>query len=160
MAFIKTFDIRWSDLDANRHVANISYSIFAIETRMSYFASQGFDQKAFERHQIGPVILAEHFYYLKEVLPAQKVHVDFELAGNTDDFSFCKITNSIFNHKGELAVFNEGLIAWFDLKERKIRTPPPDLLAGLHNMAKTDNYAIFDKKETRSAHIPKKNLDL
>ena len=27
--FLKEFEIRWSDLDANRHLANVTYSIYA-----------------------------------------------------------------------------------------------------------------------------------
>ena len=35
--FLKEFEIRWSDLDANRHLANVSYITYAGESRFGLF---------------------------------------------------------------------------------------------------------------------------
>lgn len=43
--YIKEFKIRWSDLDANRHVANSSFPDFLTETRMTYLRENGFTQQ-------------------------------------------------------------------------------------------------------------------
>ena len=34
--FLKEFEVRWSDLDANRHLSNVSYLTYAGETRMAF----------------------------------------------------------------------------------------------------------------------------
>ena len=34
--FLKEFEIRWNDLDANRHLANIAYISYASDTRMAF----------------------------------------------------------------------------------------------------------------------------
>ena len=34
--YLKEFEIRWADLDANRHVANSSFVDMLSETRMSF----------------------------------------------------------------------------------------------------------------------------
>jgi acyl-CoA thioester hydrolase len=40
--FTKEFDIRWSDLDANRHLANSAFINFMSHTRMAYLIENGF----------------------------------------------------------------------------------------------------------------------
>ena len=39
--FFKEFEIRWSDVDSNRHLANSAYINFMAHTRMSLFISIG-----------------------------------------------------------------------------------------------------------------------
>ena len=39
--FLKEFEIRWNDLDANRHLANISFLSFASDTRMKFLKNIG-----------------------------------------------------------------------------------------------------------------------
>jgi len=36
--YFKEFDIRWSDIDANRHLANSAYTNFMSHTRMGWYA--------------------------------------------------------------------------------------------------------------------------
>ena len=65
--YVKEFEIRWSDLDANRHVANSSYVDMLSETRMSFLREHGVTQQFFETHGIGPVIFSEEFFYISEI---------------------------------------------------------------------------------------------
>ena len=37
----KHFEIRWSDVDANGHLANSAYTNFMSHTRMAFFAENG-----------------------------------------------------------------------------------------------------------------------
>ena len=54
--YTKSFDIRWSDLDANRHLANASYLNFMSHTRMGFLMECGFNQASMATHQLGPVV--------------------------------------------------------------------------------------------------------
>ncbi|WP_374958619.1 acyl-CoA thioesterase, partial [Gilvibacter sp.] len=54
--YLKEFEIRWSDIDANRHLANSAYVNFMSHTRMSFLIDRGIDMKAMAKHQIGPVV--------------------------------------------------------------------------------------------------------
>ena len=40
--FIKEFEVRWSDVDANRHLANSAYINFMSHTRMAFLLELGF----------------------------------------------------------------------------------------------------------------------
>ena len=39
--YTKTFEIRWSDMDANQHLGNSTYIDYLSHTRMSFFKEKG-----------------------------------------------------------------------------------------------------------------------
>ena len=86
--YTKEFEIRWNDLDANRHLANKAYIEFAAHTRMSYLIEKGFDQRLLGKLNIGPVVFYEHIYYFKEVFSGKPVTVSLELKGMSEDGMF------------------------------------------------------------------------
>lgn len=53
--YVKDFEIRWSEVDANRHLANSAYINFMSHTRISCLMDLGFDYKTMAIHEIGPV---------------------------------------------------------------------------------------------------------
>jgi acyl-CoA thioester hydrolase len=63
--FLKEFEIRWSDLDANRHLANVSYITYAGEARLAFLLSLGLNNKKLSEMMIGPVVFNEQFFYFK-----------------------------------------------------------------------------------------------
>lgn len=152
--FIKEFEIRWNDLDANRHVANATFSIFMNETRMALLAKNNFTQSDFEKLKVGPVILNETFYYLKEVKLNQKIYVDIELLGTSEDFKFWRLSHSLFLSSGELAVYSELLFSWFDLQSRKLISPPDRLYQIFSSLIKSSVYKTISQEETRNRNIP------
>lgn len=143
--FLKKYDVRWSDLDPNRHVANFSYSIFMTDTRISFLREHGFQQQTFEKYKMGPVIFSEEFYYLKEVMPGETVQIDVELLARTEDYKFMKLCHSLFNSKGELAVYSELNSSWFDLVTRKLIVPPEELIRVFEQMPQAERFHMLDK---------------
>ena len=65
--FIKEFEIRWNDLDANKHLANTAYTSYMSHTRMAFFSQHGFGLNILEEKQLGPVV----FYVLFQGDPAR-----------------------------------------------------------------------------------------
>ena len=66
--FQEQFAVRWSDLDANRHVRNTIFSEFATHTRFGFLESHGFAQGDFETMRFGPVMFREEIRYRREIL--------------------------------------------------------------------------------------------
>lgn len=60
--YFKEFDIRWSDMDANRHLANSAYINMMSHTRMGFFIDKGITQEQLAMHGFGPVVFHEHIY--------------------------------------------------------------------------------------------------
>lgn len=153
-AYQRSFDIRWGDLDPNRHVANATFVSLLTETRMSIMAAFGFDQAYLEREQIGPVIFHEDFYYIREVKPNSSIRIDVRMAGVSEDWGFMKQAQRIFLPDGNIAVYSEVLFAWFDLNTRKLRIPSSDILAAYQKYPRIEDFSIIDPGETRARHVP------
>lgn len=150
--FLKRFEIRWNDLDPNRHVANSTFSAFMNDTRMSFLTAKGFNQQSFAKHNMGPVIFSEEFYYQKEIHPAETVHVDIELLAATDDFKFVKFCHSLFNGKNDLAVYSEIYFGWFDLASRRLTSPPDELKKILESLPKSERFTRMEKDSLKMNH--------
>lgn len=138
--YVKDFEIHWAHLDANRHVANSAYPDFLSETRMSFLREGGFSQKEFVRHQIGPVIFSEEFYYIKEIFHGEKIKVGLELLAHSPDYKYIKFAHTLFNSQNELSLYSETFFGWFDLLERKLGIPPKLIIEILSKLTKADNY--------------------
>jgi acyl-CoA thioester hydrolase len=152
MQNIKSFEIRWNDLDPNRHVANTTYSALMNDRRMSFLSENGFTQEAFEKLQIGPAILSEQFYYLKEVLPGSTVFIDIELLSNTVEYT--TFSHSLFIESGKMALYSTVMFTWIDLSTRKAIVPPDELINLFDRLKKSEEYRVMNENEIRAGKIP------
>lgn len=158
--FSKKFEIRWSDIDANRHLANSAYMNFMSHTRMAYLMQNGFGQQQLAELNIGPVVFYEHIYYFKEIFSGEPVTVTLELKGLSEDGMFFEFTHNIYNHKGQHCASCEMLGSWIDLKDRKLTSLPDYLVKGLDNLSRTDDFKMLTKEDTRKAGRLPKNINL
>ncbi len=65
--FSTSFAVRWSDLDANGHMANTAYMEYAIQSRFLCFQTRGFSPKILQDLMLGPVVFRDETRYLKEL---------------------------------------------------------------------------------------------
>ncbi len=148
--YFKKFDVRWSDLDANRHMANSAYQNFMSHTRMAYLIENGFGQKEMAAYQTGPIIFSENIYYFKEIHQGYPITVSCELTGMSEDASLFSFRHDFYDFKGvNLA---RGLMsgAWMNLKERRITQLHEDLLLKIDRLPKSDDFKTITFKDTRS----------
>ncbi len=154
--FFKEFEIRWSDLDANRHLANSAYINFMSHTRMAYLGQLGFNQKSMAKHNIGPVVFYEHMYYFKEVFPGKPIKVSLGLQGLSENGMFFEFEHNFYDSKGKNFARCEMMGAWMDLKERKLIDLPQEFLDAFNKMDQDEGFKILTKADTRKfAKIPK-----
>lgn len=156
--FKQKFDVRWSDLDANRHLANSAYINFTSHTRMSYLIGHGFGYKEMVKLNIGPVIFHEHLHYFKEVLPGSTVYVTLELKGLSKDGMFFEFEHNIYDEKGTHHLYAEIMGAFIDLTSRKLTTIPEEMITkGFDGMTKTEDFKWLTKEDTRKHNKSPKN---
>lgn len=151
--FYKKFDIRWSDVDANRHLANSAYVNFTSHVRMSFLESHNFGHFMMMKHNIGPVVFHEHFYYFKEIFPGQPIYVNLELAGISEDLIFFKFIHRFFNQEGKNLAYSDMQGAWINLKERKLTPAPEPLHKVIDTMPKSTSFKFLSKEDTRNQNI-------
>mgnify|MGYP000108971719 CR=1 FL=1 len=111
--YMKAFEVRWSDLDANRHLANSAYTNFMSHARMSFLIESGLDLPEMVEQNLGPVVFFEHMHYLREVLPGTGVRVSVEVAGLSRDGMFFEFHHNFYDHRGNFVegYYLVGLIA-------------------------------------------------
>lgn len=147
--YSKDFEIRWSDIDANRHLANTAYINFMSHTRMSFLMENGFGQKELAQHNLGPVVFYEHVYYFKEVFAGKPVKVTLELKGLSEDGKYFEFLHNFYDYKGRNFARCEMMGGWIDLKERKLTGLPEELFQNLNSLCHTEDFRKLSKEDTR-----------
>lgn len=147
--YTKEFDIRWSDIDANRHLANSAYINFMSHTRMGFFIQNGLSQREMLHYNIGPVVFYEHIYYFKEVFVGKPITVSLQLKGLSDDGMYFEFLHNFYDIHGKNFASCEIMGGWIDMKERKLAALPKELLDRLVGLEKTDDFRVLNKEDTR-----------
>lgn len=155
----KEFEIRWSDIDANGHLANSAYTNFMSHTRMGFFIEYGFSMKELSEFGIGPVVFYEHTYYYKESFIGKPITVSLEVSGLSEDGMFFKIEHNLYDNKGQHLASSDMLGSWINLKTRKLTVLPELLLKRSEAFPKAENFKLLTKEDTRVSGKVPKNLN-
>ena len=148
--YTKQFEIRWSDIDANRHLANSAYVNFMSHTRMAFMIENGFGQEQLVQYNLGPVVFYENIYYFKEISLESKVVVSLQLKGLSETGEFFEFLLNIYDEKGRNCARCDMLGSWIDLNTRKLTTLPPHLYEIFNSLEHTTDFKILTKRDTRS----------
>lgn len=147
--YFKEFDIRWSDIDANRHLANSAYVNFMSHTRMGFMIENGLSQREMVTFNIGPVVFHEQLFFFKEAFQGKPITVSFELGGSSEDGMFFKFVHNFYDHKGRNLARGSMQGGWIDLTTRKMRGLPEELMPMLTNAPKSADYKVLTKEDMR-----------
>jgi len=102
--YSRTYEIRWSDLDANGHVNYSAYINAAGDLRYRFFCEHDFPPEKFEALRIGPVYTAIHAQFLREVRLGETVTITYALSGVSPQGSRWKVQHDILKSNGKKAV--------------------------------------------------------
>lgn len=147
--FLKEFEIRWSDLDANRHMANSAYINFMSHTRMAYLLQLGFSQEHMARHRIGPVVFNEHIHYFKEAFPGRPIQVSLELMGLSADGMFFEFLHNFYDSQGKNFARCQIMGGWIDLEKRALAPLPEAMLETFQDMERAEGFKVLTRADTR-----------
>jgi acyl-CoA thioester hydrolase len=156
--YLKPVEIRWNDLDANRHLGNTAFISFMSHTRMAFFHDLGFTLEYLNTNDIGPVVFYEHVYYLNEVLPGNPVQVSLEINGLSADGMFFEFYHNMYNHKGVQVAHAQLMGGWMNLTTRKLTCPTPEMNQKFNAIEKGETFRVLTQKDTRPVRIPRKDL--
>lgn len=157
--FLKSFEVRWSDLDANSHLANSAYMNMMSHTRMAFLQGLGLGLHQLKKARLGLVVFHEHIHYFKEVLPGQPIQVSLLLKGLSEDGLFFEFEHRFFDAEGNNGAYCEILGAWINLETRSLQAPEPEMLQVFLKAQKTTDFRTLTKEDTRSAHCRPVHLD-
>jgi acyl-CoA thioester hydrolase len=141
--YSKTYRIRFSDIDANRHVNNAAFIDATGELRYEFFSENGFPPERFEQLGIGPVYTKITIQFLREVLLGETVTVTFTLTGLSPQGRFWKTHHDIFKSNGKKAVSMDVEGAILDLTTRKPAESNEELMRVFNLLQRSENFQIL-----------------
>lgn len=142
-AYSRPYEIRFSDIDANRHVNYAAYVDAAGDLRYRFFAEHGFPPERFEQLGVGPVYTTITTHFLREVRMGETVTVTFALAGLSAQGARWKVHHDVIKSNGKKAasIDMEGVL--LDLSTRQAVAPAPELLKVFHLCPRTDDFEVL-----------------
>ncbi len=147
--YTKQFEVRWSDMDANRHLANSAYVNFMSHTRMSYLFSKGITQKMMLDHQLGPIVFYEHIYYFREIHPGRPITVTLDFKGLSEDGMLFEFHHDFYDYKGRNLAHCEMMGGWINSETRKLTPLTKEALEVFGVLEKADDFRTLTKADTR-----------
>ncbi len=147
--YTKEFEIRWSDVDANRHLRNSAYIDYMSHTRMSFMMEHGMDQRHLAEYNLGPVAFFEHMYYFREVFPGKPIKVSLQLKGLSADGMYFEFLHNFYDTNGKNFARCQMMGAWIDLETRKLVGLPETLKESFERLEKTEDFKVLTKEDTR-----------
>ncbi len=138
--FERRFTVGWRDVDPNGHVANMVYLEYAVDTRIAFFASNGFPPNEFSRLGFGPVVKTDIIDYYRELKLLDEIRVTMENGGFSGDGSRFRVVNSIFRSSDEVAARVVTVGGWLSLNERKLIEPPEKMKDAWHTLPVSEDF--------------------
>ena len=140
VAFACPFEVRWADLDGNRHVRNTAFSEYATHTRFRLLAAHGFTAERLEALRFGPVMMREETRYRRELHLGDQVTVTVRCAGLSADASHWRVWQEVLRADGKEAAVLAITGGWIHLDERRLMVPPAELAAVLLALPRTRDF--------------------
>lgn len=138
--FERTIEVRWSDVDQNRHVRHSAYYDYGAHARIKFFEANGFTSAQMGKLNIGPIIFKEECSFIRELGPGETLTVNVLNGGVSEDGARWTLHHEIFNSKGEKSAHITLKGAWMDLAKRKLTLPPAEVKALIPVLPKGDAY--------------------
>ncbi len=145
-SFVLPIQVRWSDIDPNRHVRHSVYYDYGAYARVACFAQLGLTTMKLEEMRIGPILLREEAMFRKEIKFEDKPSIDTAFSRANADFSRWSIRHQLFKEDGKLAAMLNMDGAWIDLNKRKLTSPNEFILGILAQIPRTSDFSWTDRK--------------
>ena len=126
--YSRTYEIRWSDIDANGHVNYAAYIDAAGDLRYRFFTEHNFPPEKFHQLGIGPIYTAIHARFFREVRMGETVTIAYALSGLSPQGGRWKVHHDVVKSNGKKAVEIDIEGAILDLATRKPAFPTSELL--------------------------------
>lgn len=139
-------NIRWADIDANRHLRHSVYYDFAAAMRMNILNSKGLTSEKLIEYHIGPILFREEAIFKREVKLEDKVEIDVRMLKCTADYSRWSLSHNITKPDGTLCTIITVDGAWIDLNLRKLAVPNEFVQGIFADFPKSADFELIQPK--------------
>jgi acyl-CoA thioester hydrolase len=144
--YSKQLQIRWSDVDQNRHLRHSVYYDFGAFLRISFLTEHGLTFLKMEEMKIGPVIFREEAIFKKEIRADDKITIDVEITASTPDFGRWSLRHHFKKEDGTLAAILNLDGAWIDIEKRKLIVPGDIIRNAFEEFPKSPEFTFITPK--------------
>jgi acyl-CoA thioester hydrolase len=147
--YSQTIQIRWADIDQNRHLRHSVYYDFGAMLRIAFLSGHGLTSAKMEELKIGPVIFREEAIFRREIKPEDKIEIDVQLVSISPDFARWTLRHNFIKEDGTTAAILNLDGAWVDLIKRKLTIPDIFVQNIFNAFPKSDDFRVLIKNETK-----------
>ena len=122
------FDVRWADIDANKHMRHSAYYDYATHLRVQLLRNIGMDIATLSKLEIGPVLFREGAVFMREISMDDTIRVNVKLKRIREDGSRWTFYHEFHKDEEKVAAIVTVDSAWIDLKKRKLTALPDHFL--------------------------------
>ncbi len=159
MFFSETI-VRWSDLDANMHLANASYLNFTSFARIQFLRHCGIKLSDLAMHKIGPAVLREEFSFFREAHEGQEIMISVEVTGNSVDGEIFEFEHNLYDKQtGTHLAYSRVFGVWFSTAERRKTAPPTEMFEKLKANINWEEMRILSLNDLKSLPAHPQNID-
>jgi acyl-CoA thioester hydrolase len=134
--------VRWSDIDQNRHLRHSAYYDYGATVRIDCFSKHGLTSLKFEELRIGPILFREEAIFKREIKFEDTITVDLAVTKATPDFSRWSIRHHLYKADGTLSAIINLDGAWIDTLKRKLAVPDLFIQNVFENFPKAHDFEI------------------
>lgn len=138
--------IRWADIDQNRHLRHSVYYDYGAMVRITFLSSMGLTTEKLEELKIGPIIFREEAIFKREINLESKIEMDVELSKATPDFSRWSIRHTMTKQDGAIAAIINLDGAWIDIEKRKLALAPDFIQKIFHNFPQSSDFQMVTRE--------------
>mgnify|MGYP002777208904 CR=1 FL=1 len=143
--FTLPIQVRWSDIDQNRHLRHSAYYDYGATTRIACFSQHGLTNLKFEELHIGPILFREEALFKREIKFEDKITVDLVVTKASQDFSRWSIRHHFFKEDGTLSAIINMDGAWIDMGKRKLAIPNEFIQTVFSDFPRSEDFVWITK---------------
>ena len=141
--FKQTVQIRWADIDANRHLRHSVYYDYGASMRMNALTSAGLSMKKLEELMLGPVLFREEAIFKREIMFEDVITIDVSVVKARADFARWSLRHHFTKADGTLAAIINIDGAWIDLAKRKLAAPEEFVTHVFEQLPKAPDFELI-----------------
>jgi acyl-CoA thioester hydrolase len=141
--YSQTIQIRWADIDANRHLRHSVYYDYGAAMRMNVLSERGLTTKKLEEFMLGPILFREEAIFRREVLLEDQISLNVELVKVTEDYGRWSLRHHFTKGDGALAAILNIDGAWMDLSKRKLAVPNEFIRNIFQDFPKSEDFQLI-----------------
>ena len=139
-AFSRSIQIRWSDLDPNFHLRHSVYYDWGAFCRVEFLNEYGLTAEVMQQLQFGPILFKEECVFRKEIRLGDIVTMNLKLIRSRKDYSRWSIQHQILKNGEILCAVITVDGAWINVAERKLMSPPEQVIDVFSKMPIADTF--------------------